>query len=50
MDAADLKAMFKQFSHEYYDFIMVDKTKSTPYPLRKNIYQIIEYNSDSEDE
>ena len=50
MDAADLKAMFKQFCHEYYDFIMVDKTKGSPFPLRKNIYQIIEYNSDSEDE
>ena len=41
--------MFKQFCPEYYDFIIVDKTQSM-YPLRKNIYQIVEYNSDSEDE
>ena len=37
MDADDLKAMFKQFCPEYYDFIMKEKTKGTPYPLRKYI-------------
>lgn len=48
MDADDLKALFKQFCPEYYDFITIDKTKNTPYPVRKNIYQVINYNSDSE--
>ena len=48
MDADDLKAMFKQFCPEYYDFIMIDKTKGSLYPLRKNIYEIISYNSDSD--
>ena len=50
MDADDLKAMFKQFCAEYYDFIMIDKTKDTPFPIRKNIYTPIVYNSDSEEE
>jgi len=29
---------------------MIDKTKNTPYPVRKNIYTIIDYNSESEDD
>ena len=49
LDAHDLKQMFKQFCTEYYDFIMIDMTKNTPYPIRKNIYQSISYASDSED-
>lgn len=49
MDANDLKQMFKQFCTEYYDFIMIDKTKDSPYPIRKNIYQPISYASDSDD-
>jgi len=50
MDADDLKGLFKQFFAQYYDFIMIDKTKNTPYPVRKNIYTIIDYNSESEDD
>ena len=30
--------------------IFIDMTKDTPYPIRKNIYEIIDYNSDSEAE
>ena len=30
MDAQDLKEMFKQFCPEYYDFILIDKTKDSP--------------------
>ena len=50
LDEDDLKAMFKQFCTEHYDFIMIDRTKNTPYPIRKNIYEAIQYNSDSEEE
>lgn len=50
VDADDLKQMFKQFCPEYYDFLLFDRTKDTPYPIRKNIYQVITYNSDSEAE
>lgn len=49
MDADDLKDLFKQFCSGYYDFIMIDKTKNTPYPVRKNIYTIIDYESEDEE-
>ena len=49
MDADDVKALFKQFCPEYFDFIMIDKTRGTPYPIRKNIFEVITYASDSED-
>ena len=50
LDADVLKTLFKQFCTEHYDCIMLDKTKGTPYPIRKNIYEIIECKSDSDDE
>ena len=33
-----------------FDMIFVDLTKDTPYFIRKNIYEIIDYNLDSEAE
>ena len=50
LDADVLKTLFKQFCTEHYDCIMLDKTKGTPYPIRKNIYEIIECKTDSNDE
>ena len=50
LDADVLKTLFKQFCTEHYDCIMLDKTKGTPYPIRKNIYEIIECKSDSDDQ
>jgi hypothetical protein len=44
----DLKQMFKLYCHEHYDMIMLDGTKDSPYKIRKNIYDIIEYNPDSD--
>lgn len=46
----DLRMLFKQFANDYYDHIFIDMTKNTPYRIRKNIYEVIEYNSDTEDE
>jgi hypothetical protein len=46
----DLRQMFKQFCTEYHDMIMIDDTKNSPYPIRKNIYDIISYNVDSDDD
>ena len=46
----DLKYMFKKYANGFFDMIFVDLTKDTPYFIRKNIYEIIDYNSDSEAE
>lgn len=43
-----LKAMFKKYANDYYDNITIDMTKNTPCRIRKNIYQPIEYDSDSD--
>ena len=46
-----LGMLFKQFCTSVHDNICIDLTKDTPYPLRKNIYQIIQSdNSDSDDD
>jgi DNA polymerase III delta prime subunit len=50
LDANVLKNLFKEFCTEYHDMVMVDKTKKTPYPIRKNIYEIIDIESDSDSE
>ena len=46
----DLRAMFKQFCTKYYDMLLIDLTKDSKYRIRKNIYQVIDYNSDSDAE
>jgi hypothetical protein len=46
----DLKYLFKNFANGHYDMIMIDKTKDTPYPIRRNLYEIIDYNSDSDED
>ena len=50
MKADDLKSLFKNHANGHFDMIMLDKTKETPYPIRRNLYDIIDYNSDSESE
>ena len=44
----DLKALFKQHCNNFYDMIFLDMTQDTPYRVRKNIYEVIDYNSDSD--
>ena len=48
MKADDLKSLFKTHASGHYDMIMLDRTKDTPYPIRRNLYDIIDYNSDSD--
>lgn len=43
-----LKQCFKKYSSGYHDSIMIDMTKNTPAKIRKNIYEVIEYQSDSD--
>jgi hypothetical protein len=43
-----LRALFKQFCPKFYDMLLIDLTKETPYRIRKNIYTVIDYNSDSD--
>ena len=42
------KYLFKKFCLNYYDSIMVDLTKDSPYKIRKNIYEVIDYSSESD--
>ena len=44
-----LKYLFKNVCNGIYDHVFIDKTIGTPYPLRKNIYEPITLNSDSDD-
>jgi hypothetical protein len=44
-----LKKLFKKHCPKYYDMIMIDLTKDSPYPVRKNIYENIPYDSDSDE-
>ena len=37
-----MKYLYKHHINGVYDSLFVDKTIGTPYPLRKNIYEIIE--------
>jgi hypothetical protein len=48
IDADDLKHMFKKYCVDHYDMLMFDMTKGSPYPVRKNIFEIIDYDSDSD--
>jgi hypothetical protein len=43
-----LRTCFKKYANGYHDSIMVDMTKNTPAKLRKNIFEVIDYQSDSE--
>ena len=49
MDTKKLRYLFKHHITGNYDHLFVDKTVGTPYPLRKNIYEVIkEVDSDSD--
>ncbi len=50
IDPDDLHNMFNTICSGPYDSIMVDRSVGTPYPLRKNVFEIIETKSDSEGE
>jgi hypothetical protein len=45
-----LRQCFKKYANGYHDSIMVDMTKNTPAKLRKNIFEVIEYQSDSDED
>ena len=44
-----LKKMFKKHCKKFYDMLMIDMTKDTPYRIRRNIYEVIDYDSDDSD-
>jgi hypothetical protein len=44
----DLRHMFKKYCSNYYDMLFIDLTKDTPYCIRRNIYDVISYDSDSD--
>jgi len=49
VDAKRMKSLFKHDLTGTYDHLFVDKTIGTPYPMRKNIYEIIEEVDSDED-
>lgn len=49
LEKGTLKQLFREPCNGIYDHVFIDKTIGTPYPLRRNIYEIIEENeSESE--
>jgi len=45
-----LRTCFKKYANEYHDSIMIDMTKNTPAKIRKNIFEVIDYQSESDSE
>jgi hypothetical protein len=45
----NLKYLFKHHANEYYDHILIDMTKNTPYPIRRNIYEVLELQESDSD-
>ena len=43
-----LRDLFRNYCTQHHDMIMIDDTKDSPYPIRKNIYEIIDIDSDSD--
>jgi hypothetical protein len=43
-----LNDLFKTYCTKHHDMIMLDDTKDSPYPIRKNIYDIIDIDSDED--
>jgi hypothetical protein len=50
IDKKKMRRLFKEEITGQYDHLFVDKTVGTPYPLRRNIYEVLDENSDSESE
>lgn len=50
IDNSKMKYLFKHIITGTYDHLLVDKTIGTPYPLRKNIYEILEEIDSSDEE
>ena len=48
LDKGTLKALFGGECNGVYDHVFIDKTIGTPYPLRKNIYEPIDSDDDSD--
>ena len=46
IDPEDMKEMFKTVANGHFDHIDFDFTRDSPYPIRKNLYEKIEYNPD----
>ena len=42
IDSKKMRYLFKHYITGQYDHLFVDKTVGTPYPLRRNIYEVIE--------
>jgi hypothetical protein len=49
IDQKKMRSLFKTHITGQYDHLFVDKTVGTPYPLRKNIYEVLDADSDSDD-
>ena len=45
----DLKYLFKHHANDYYDHIMIDMTKKSPYFIRKNIYTVLQLQESDSD-
>ena len=50
LDKEDLHYIFKKICNGPYDSLMVDRSVGTPYPLRRNVYEPIVMNEDSDSE
>jgi hypothetical protein len=50
LDSEKVKYLFKHHLTGIYDSLFVDKTIGTPYPLRKNVYEVIEENDSSDED
>jgi hypothetical protein len=48
MDKDQLKNIFKTKITGHHDHLLIDRTVNTPYPYRKNISELISYESDSD--
>ena len=48
LTSEQMRHLFKHVITGTYSHLFVDKTINTPYPLRKDIYEIIEHESDSD--
>lgn len=49
MPAQTLRDLFKNYCTKWHDMIMLDDTKDSPYPIRKNIYEIIDIDDSDSD-
>ena len=49
IDPQKMRRLFKEKITGQYDSLFVDKTVGTPYPLRKNIYEVLDVTDSDSD-